>query len=253
MEADTIYPYSVLEWEKDVRRWCAATKVSAERQGPLLSLAVGSAARIYADEITVPILQHGGYLDLADGQGQVWHSGVDILLAVLKQKFPPDAEAQMLRTGLDFFTFTPSRSENMASMFLRFDFLLDKANQQTNLGIAYPFRAWMLLSLLRLPSKRWAEVLKECNRRLPQNAAEYQEVKAKLLRDEAIEKNVHTFHGKSHHDGGGHAGLLFAEEQEPIPLYLALANGGAPSSGVTTTTTTTTRALPRRRLMCTST
>ena len=93
----------------------------------------------------------------------------------------------------------------MASMFLRFDFLLDKANQQTELGIAYPFRAWMLLSLLRLPSKRWAEILNECNRRLPGTAEEYNEVRARLLRDPAIETNVSVFHRKSHHDGGANA------------------------------------------------
>ena len=85
MEADSLYPYSVVEWERDVRRWCAATKVTAERQGPLLSLAVGSAARIYADQISTPVLQYGALMDLGDGLGNVHRTGVDILLAVIKQ------------------------------------------------------------------------------------------------------------------------------------------------------------------------
>ena len=131
----------------------------------------------------------------------------------------------MLRAGLDFFGFTPSREEELRSMFLRFDLMLSRANTATELGISYPFRAWMVLSLLRLPPKRWAEILKECGRRLPRNEAEYTAMKTNLLRDRSIEDNVQVLHRSQH--GSAHAGLYFAEGGiQPLPLYLALANGG---------------------------
>lgn len=45
MAHDTRYPYTLAEYLRDVSRWMAATKVSADRQGPLLALAIGGAAR----------------------------------------------------------------------------------------------------------------------------------------------------------------------------------------------------------------
>ena len=41
MAYDTNYPYTLAEYKRDVSRWLAATKVTAERRGPLLSLAIG--------------------------------------------------------------------------------------------------------------------------------------------------------------------------------------------------------------------
>ena len=41
MAVDTEYSYTLEEWAKDVNRWRCATKVAADRQGPLLALAIG--------------------------------------------------------------------------------------------------------------------------------------------------------------------------------------------------------------------
>ena len=79
LEADPTYPYSVVEWSKDVRKWQAATKLAAERQGPLLSLALGTAARTVADEIPIHVLQYGAEVDIGDGAGVRRHAGAPAL------------------------------------------------------------------------------------------------------------------------------------------------------------------------------
>ena len=95
---------------------------------------------------------------------------------------------------MEFFAFTPSVHEEIRSLFLRFDMMLDKANSIANLGISFQFRTWMLLSLLRLLPKKWSELLKECGRRLPRDEPEYQLVKSVLIREKAIEDNVKVLH-----------------------------------------------------------
>ena len=134
LESDSLYPYTLAEWTKDIRRWMGATRASPERQGPIIALSLGNTARTIVDEVSDEILQNGATLDLGDGLGVTTRSGVDIILAVLRNKFPPDAEALMLRAGLDFFGFTPSREEELRSMFLRFDLMLGRANQATELN-----------------------------------------------------------------------------------------------------------------------
>ncbi len=118
---DSQYPYTLTEWERDCRRWMGATKVSAERQGTTLALAVGGAGRTVADTIEDYILRDGLHHDFNDGRGVCLHSGADVLFRVLQQKFPEDAEAQMIRAGLEFFGFTPRRGETLRALFLRFD------------------------------------------------------------------------------------------------------------------------------------
>ena len=154
MALDTTYPYSLREYTREVGRWMAATKVNELRQGPLLSLAIGGAGRTIADMITDELLIHGGVADFDDGNGQAHRTGPQLLFHALKQKFPENLEANMLRAGLEFFSFTPRAGETCELVFLRFDTMLERANTLAELGISFPFRAWMLLALLRLPRKK---------------------------------------------------------------------------------------------------
>ena len=99
MMLDQRYPYTLREYSRDVQRWMAATKVSAQRQGPLLALAIGGAARSVADEIPDELLVHGAAADLGDGLGLVQRTGPRLLLYALERAFPENMEAKMLRTG----------------------------------------------------------------------------------------------------------------------------------------------------------
>ena len=67
LENDPDYPYTLEEWRKDAGRWMACTKASAERQGPLLALSLGTSARTVADEIPDEVLRSGAPYDLEDG------------------------------------------------------------------------------------------------------------------------------------------------------------------------------------------
>ena len=157
MVHDRAYPYTLREYRRDISRWQSATKVAPHRQAPLVALSIGGAARVIVDQIDDEALRVGVVADFQDGRGNVDRTGVELLFRVLEQHFPPDEEAQMLRSGLDFFGFTPRSHELTESLFLRYDATLDRANRDAELGISYPFRSWMLLSLLQLPPKQWSE------------------------------------------------------------------------------------------------
>ena len=105
MSLDTSYPYTLEEYQFDISRWMAATKVGAERQGPMIALALGGAARTLADNIPTELLASGSVADLGDGLGAVQRSGPKLLMLALGRQFPSDKESIMLRTGLEFFSF----------------------------------------------------------------------------------------------------------------------------------------------------
>jgi len=202
----------------------AATKVSPERQGPLLALALGGAGRTVADELPNDLLAYGAVADLGDGQGMVQHTGPQLLFHALTRKFPDNLEALMLRTGLEFFAFTPGRNENTQLVFLRFDTMLERANNQAELGISYPFRAWMLLSLLRLSPKKWSEYLKDMGHRFPRTEEEYRRMQEAIVREKTLENQVGTL-GQASNQPNTHGGNTFLSTEEPcVPLYLCLGN-----------------------------
>ena len=125
---DVWFPYTLREYMCDADRWCHATKVPPERRGPLLSLAVGGAARTIADDIDTQVLVRGATCDIRDGQGPQARTGPEMLFLHLLSRFPDNEEALMLRAGLEFFGFTPSRSEDIQVLMLRFDTMLERAN-----------------------------------------------------------------------------------------------------------------------------
>ena len=211
MALDGEYPYTLEEWWRDVRKWCYSTKISRERQGPRLSLAVGGAARTLTDEIPEELLANGGPADFDDGNGMELKTGIQFLFRAIFMRFPTDKEALMLRVGIEFFNFTPRRDEPLPAVFLRFDTMLDRANLLAELGISYPFRSWMLLSLLRLSGKKWADYLKELGHHFPRTLAEYQKMQQDIIRERTLIENVHTLHEpQKGQAANAHAGMYFS-------------------------------------------
>ncbi len=91
-----------------------------------------------ADQIDDVLLKEGGHADLHDGHGEVYHVGIEFIFRALELQFPVDTEAMMLRSGIEFFGFTPRKGEQLPSLFLRFDTMLDRANDLAELAISYP-------------------------------------------------------------------------------------------------------------------
>ena len=230
-EHDRDYPYNLDEYTLDLQRWQLSTKVQATRQAGLLSLAIGGAARAIVDTIPVRLLELGGDADFGDGHGVVHHSGVEYIMRALQEAFPVNREALMLRSGIEFFSFCPRRDELLQPLFLRFDSMLNKANDLAQLGISTQFKTWMLFSLLRLSPRRWADLLKDMSHRFPRNEQEYALVKETILREKALEENVSMLQGSGGRPGSESHGATYAAfgGEEPLPLYLALgACGGRP-------------------------
>ena len=66
---------------------------------------------------------------------------------------------------------------------LRYEQLLTRAEQTANLQLSYSFRSWILLSILRLPAKRWSELLEKLGHSFPRDEAQYRQLEQFLLRD----------------------------------------------------------------------
>ena len=213
-------------------RWQSAAKVTVQRQGPLVAFAIGGAARVIVDQIDDQAVRDGVVVDFQDGRGNVDLSGVVLVLIVLEQHFSPDEEAQMLRAGLDFFGFIPRAQELTESLFLRYDRTLDRENRGAELGTSFPFRSWMLLSLLQLPPKAWGEYLRDMNHRFPRNQSEYEFLKRRILRERSLEGTIGKLRaGTGHGNSSGNAYETVEETPagpyspaEPKPLYMALAH-----------------------------
>ena len=231
MSLDTSYPYTLEEYMFDVSRWMAATKVAAERQGPMIALALGGAARTLADNIPTELLASGSVADLGDGLGAVQRSGPKLLMIALGRQFPSDKESIMLRTGLEFFSFCPRQGETVQIIFLRFDTMLDKANQLCELNISFAFRTWMIMALLRLPPRKWVELLKDMQHRFPRNHEEYKSLQNTIVREKSLEYQV----GALSRGGSGATGVTGTnfltgqvQEDDWLPLHLCL---GSPAGG----------------------
>ena len=125
--------------------------------------------------------------------------------------------------------FAPRRGETVQLIFLRFDDMLDRANDLADLNISSPFRTWMLLSLLRLPPKKWSERQKYTGHRFPRNHREYKQLQNTVICEKTLETQVGNLgtdgrrHGQcTYFTSNGHDDF----DYEPLPLYLCL---GEPS------------------------
>lgn len=104
------YPCCADQCGQDVREWCAAIGLLEHRQGPLVVLAIGGAARRLFDNMGTVERQHGVDIFAYIG-GCVHVSVVDLIIVMLEVHSPVRGEARMIRVGLGFFKFVPRRDE----------------------------------------------------------------------------------------------------------------------------------------------
>eukprot|EP00971_Amphidinium_carterae_P030245 595107-Amphidinium_carterae.1 len=80
-------------------------------------------------------------------------------------------------------------------MLLRLDRLLTRANQVADLHISWAFRAWLMMSVLRLPPRKWSQFLDRCNNRIPRTEQEYRQLEELILREHTLEETLHHMAG----------------------------------------------------------
>ena len=182
-----------------MRLWVVATNTAPEKQGPAITLALGGEARRVAEEIRL-IYRQVGTNDPVTGE---WVSGPELIGRALIVEFPENPEAQMLRTGIEFFSFCPKPGEQLEVLHLRFDRMINAAAEGRGLAFSWQMRACMFLCILRLPDKRWADVSKDNNHVLPHTEEQYKEVKKRLLREKTLEYTLHSLGSQSHRTPGG--------------------------------------------------
>ena len=69
---DRACPYTLREYRRDVSRWQSATKVTVQRQGPLVALAIGGAARVTVDQIDDQALSETALWPIFTTAAETW-------------------------------------------------------------------------------------------------------------------------------------------------------------------------------------
>ena len=148
------------------------------------------------------------------------YTGVEILCRELIMNFPGNDAAIMIRTGLELFPFAPRPSQTIWEVFARFDRQVAAADKYIGTQFTYKFNAWMLMSVFRLPAKKWSEFLKDNNRKMPSDLSSYQKLRDNLHREKLLEE---TLFQASHGGNRGQYAVL-QDDYEPTPLFMCLGN-----------------------------
>ena len=86
----------------------------------------------------------------------------------------------------------------------------------------------MLLSLLQLSPRKWAESLKDFGHRLPRNRVEHVDLQKAILRERVLEGSVLDRRQGAQHIPGFRCHFTIDGSSEPRPLYQCLGDlGGA--------------------------
>ena len=72
--------YPIVDWVADIRVWEQSTDLAQRQHGPAIVLALTGLPREIAREVPPDQLANRVYIDLGDGQGNIWHSSVDLVL-----------------------------------------------------------------------------------------------------------------------------------------------------------------------------
>ena len=113
------------------------------------------------------------YIDLGDGQGNIWRTGVDILLHGLCRKFAPLQMETAIGSMIGPVAFRRRPGEPIDKAVARLDLLRHTAHLgQFNMGS--PNLAWMLLNALSIPPTQWAQYLAQTDGNLPAKDPEFQ-------------------------------------------------------------------------------
>ena len=108
--------YTILDWLREVKRWCVICEVKAFRQGPLIAMAVDGVSTKYTQWIDDDILIYGEPQDWGDGQGVVHRTGVELNFKLVVSLNPPDTQAIQMQAVKAWHSF--SRKPNKTSRAL---------------------------------------------------------------------------------------------------------------------------------------
>ena len=136
----------------------------------------------------------------------------------------------------------PRRDERPEEWLGRLDEMLGEANGVARLGLSITFQSWMLLSLLQLIPKKWAELLKGLHHRLPANRVEHLDLQQAILREKVLENSIFDFSSHARNvagASGSRGGSYFSSDDlaEPRPLHMCLGDPGGHGSVATDTQT----------------
>ena len=165
------YPFR--KWLQDVVWWSLGTDSPAERQGPQVILSLGGVAREMCNELDPGVVQNGDWRN-DDHGGQVWFSGLQIILRGLARHYAPLDGENSIRSIAEVMAFKILPGEDIDAVLSRFSVLRLRAENEAQLNPGVSGWAWMLLTGMCIPPDEWTELLQHNGGRLPETDAELQ-------------------------------------------------------------------------------
>ena len=139
--------------------WEQSTDLAQRQHGLAIVLQLTGLPKEIARKVPLHQLAEGAYLDFNDGMGQVWRSGVDLLIHGLTKKFAPLQVESAIGSMTKLVAFRRHPGEQIDRAIARFDLLRHKTVHLGQFSLGTPNLAWMLLNALNIPPNQWAQFL----------------------------------------------------------------------------------------------
>jgi len=149
------YEYPFRKFIKDLILWSAGAEVPAQNQGPIVVPQLQGEARNLANAISLDVLIHGENADWNDGQGLCHHAGLHVLIRRLAERFGELEIETVIRTLIEFFSFSRKPGEDIDTAITRFDILFTNANDHAHMSVSPTILAFIMLRAFHVAPSRW--------------------------------------------------------------------------------------------------
>ena len=174
------YFYPFRKYAKDLLVWSLSAEVQTPHQAPAALLQLSGGARELADQIDLQQLVLGVTGDWHDGQGNVAHTGIHLLLKRLGERYGELATEEVIRTLMEFFTFYRPQGEDIDQALTRWDIALTRAQETAALGMSPSVLSFLLLHAFQVSVDRWPVLFMTWGGNFPTTDEHYKLLKANI-------------------------------------------------------------------------
>ena len=234
-------PYTFEMWQRDLLMWAISTNVRPQAQAAAVSIRLGGAARLCAQEIPAEIMMNGGTI------AGTFLDPLSYLLHVLRLRFQPLLEETSLRAISELNNFRRESGETTDSLLARFQTVLSRASTQGGMAMPPQGLAWTLLRAVGVTPAQLIQLLAPMQGIFPSTLPQLEELLHYIRRMGHVLENhpgniasafgsrggrgSHAFHTNTGTQGSEVRDLTFASLSGEPPAYPVDSAMPASSSG----------------------
>ena len=109
--------YTLKDFQEDCEDWCHITKEDRSRWGPFIYMSIGGTDKMLLRQLPRKSIRDGAHADFGDGQGWVWHEGVEFIFALLWRANPIDAQLECIKVAVHFSSLHRRPMSNLTAWF----------------------------------------------------------------------------------------------------------------------------------------